>query len=124
MERIVGGYPTYHTIYTTKEVVMFEYFRLLFSHDLRHAYKVWVAWNAMYGSPTWREKICILIHDIGYVFISPQNEWKHPYLGAVIAGLLFGKEYFLLCAGHSREYSSKTGIQVSRLCAPDKASRK
>ena len=90
-----------------------------------HPYVVRKAWKYLYGKPTWKEMICIIIHDWGYWgkpnLDGPEGE-THPELGAKIAGMLFGPEYRDLCYGHSRTYSKLKGIPISKLCWADKLS--
>jgi hypothetical protein len=46
----------------------------------------------------------------------------HPYLGAAIAGALFGDRYAELCLLHSRKIARRLGCEPSCLCWADKAS--
>lgn len=72
-----------------------------------HPWTVYKAWRSMYGRPTWREAICILIHDWGYWSCpnmdGPEGE-RHPEAGAKIAGFLLGPAYYDLVLYHSRHY--------------------
>lgn len=74
---------------------------------LWHPWTVYRAWLHLYGRPTWRELICIFIHDWGY-WGSPNMDGaegtRHPELGARIAGWLLGPEYHDLVLYHSRHY--------------------
>lgn len=92
-----------------------------------HPITVLLAWLALYGRPSWREVICIIIHDWGYWF-SPNMDGpegaKHPEFGAKLAGRWFGKEYYELCLYHSRHYAKMAGREPSRLCWADKYSVK
>lgn len=88
-----------------------------------HTLFVTLAWKSIYKKyPNMREFICILLHDIGYIFQDElqSKEDRHPELGAKICGMLFGKKYYQLCIGHSRDYASKMGIKISKLCYADK----
>jgi hypothetical protein len=90
-----------------------------------HPITVWLAWRNLYGRPSFKESICIIIHDWGYWFTpnmdGPEGE-KHPEVGARIAGKLFGKEYYNLVLLHSRHYARLIDKDPSRLCWADKLS--
>lgn len=106
---------------------------------LWHPITVYFAWCKLYGRPTWRETVCIVVHDWGYWFApnmdGPEGE-RHPEMGARIAGWLFGPEYHDLVLYHSRHYVRTEnerrkieaegwpflGVQPSRLCWADKLS--
>ena len=92
---------------------------------LWHPFTVWLAWVELYGTPGWKETICIATHDLGYIFCpdmdGPCGE-NHPLLGARIAEYLFGKEYHDLCLYHSRTTASKYNVEPSKLCWADKLS--
>lgn len=90
-----------------------------------HPLTVYLAWWKLYGRPSWKESVCIFIHDWGYwgkVDIDGEHGQNHPELGARIAGYLFGKEYHDLVLYHSRTYAKKNGVKPSLLCWPDKLS--
>jgi hypothetical protein len=92
-----------------------------------HPITVAVAWRRLNGAwPTWREAICIVVHDWGYLGCrSMDNEedgGRHPELGAAIAHVLFGRIYRDLVLYHSRHYAIRDGREPSELCWPDKAS--
>ena len=90
-----------------------------------HPITVWLAWRNLYGYPSWRECICIIIHDWGYWFtpnMDGEEGRKHPEVGAWIAGRLFGKEYYDLVLLHSRHYARLVGKEPSELCWADKLS--
>lgn len=90
-----------------------------------HTKYVYKAWKSLYGKPTFKEFICILIHDIGYLgcgALDGTEDHNHPELGGKLAGKLFGEEYRLLCLGHSRHYCKTSGITPSKLCFADKLS--
>lgn len=93
---------------------------------LWHPVTVWLAWRALYGQrPTWRETVCIAVHDLGYWGSSNmdgEEGERHPYFGANLAGRLFGPRYYDLCLYHSRYLSEKLGRQPSKLCWADKFS--
>lgn len=90
-----------------------------------HPITVWLAWRRLYGAPGWRETVCILIHDWGYwgcaEMDGPEGE-AHPYLGARLAGWLFGPAYRVLVLHHSRTLCRAAGVEPSRLCWADKLS--
>lgn len=90
-----------------------------------HPITVWLAWLRLYGRPTWRESVCIIIHDWGYWFTpnmdGPEGE-RHPEFGAHIAGKLFGRAYYELVLLHSRHYAKIVGKEPSKLCWADKLS--
>lgn len=94
---------------------------------LWHPITVLVAWWYLYGRPSWKELICIIIHDWGYWF-SPNMDGDegecHPEFGAKIAGKLFGKKYRDLVLYHSRHYARNAGVEPSKLCWADKLSIK
>jgi hypothetical protein len=90
-----------------------------------HPLTVYRAWVSLYGRPTWREVICIIIHDWGYWgcpnMDGPEGE-EHPRLGARVATWLFGPAYGDLTLLHSRHLAKKDGREPSRLCWADKLS--
>lgn len=93
-------------------------------HFLLHPFLVWLAWARLYRSlPTWRESLCILIHDIGYLGCDDMDGdqgSRHPELGAAIARRVLGEDERKLVLFHSRFTANLYGESVSRLCAPDK----
>lgn len=92
-----------------------------------HPIVVLIAWIYLYHLPSWKEVVCIIIHDWGY-WQMPNMDGaegeKHPELGASIAKKLFGQEYYELCLYHSRHYAKKAGKKPSKLCWADKLSIK
>ena len=90
-----------------------------------HPIVVYRAWKALYGRPSWRELICIVIHDWGYWgkpnLDGPEGE-RHPEFAAGIATKLFGKRWGYLCLYHSRHYARAAGAEPSKLCWADKLS--
>jgi hypothetical protein len=84
-----------------------------------HPATVLIAWIGLYGWPSWKEVICIIVHDWGY-WGSPNMDSEegecHPEIGARIAGTLFGRDYYDLCLLHSRHYARKVNREPSRLC--------
>lgn len=92
-------------------------------HSLPHALAVIAAWKQLYGRwPAPWEIICILLHDVGHVgkdyLDDPKQKAEHWRLGALLAGLLYGKRGYQLCAGHCRQ----SGEPESRLYRADKLS--
>ena len=89
-----------------------------------HPLLVLLAWLRFYHSfPTWRELVCIFIHDWGYwgkPSLKCADGDRHPELGADIANKLFGAEYRDFILGHSTFYTTRENISVSKLMAPDK----
>lgn len=91
-----------------------------------HPIVVAKAWRYLYDErPTWREMICIIIHDWGYWGkrdLDHIDGATHPALGGKIADRLFGPKYGDLCRGHSRTYSKMVNMKPSKLCWADKLS--
>ncbi|MDB5054019.1 MAG: hypothetical protein JWM44_2069 [Bacilli bacterium] len=93
-----------------------------------HPITVYIAWIECYKRfPTFKESVCILIHDWGY-WNAPNMDGAegetHPEAGAKIAGFLFGKKYYDLVLYHSRHYARRDNVEPSALCWPDKLSIK
>lgn len=91
-----------------------------------HPITVWLAWWKLYRSfPSWRETVCIVVHDWGYWGCStmdgPEGE-EHPYLGAWLMGWLFGSDYHNLVLRHSRFLAIRDSAEPSKLCWADKVS--
>lgn len=94
-------------------------------HFLWHPYTVYRAWVLLYGMPSFRQLVCIVIHDWGYWGMPDMNGVtgsNHPVTGARIALGLFGAEGYLLCLYHSRSYANRDNVIPSRLCWADKLS--
>ncbi len=91
-----------------------------------HPITVWLAWRNLYGRrPTWREAVCIVIHDWGYWGCPNMDGFegeRHPYFAAQIAGRLFGPNFHDLVLFHSRHLCAKLGAKPSKLCWADKIS--
>jgi hypothetical protein len=91
---------------------------------LWHPVVVTLAWKQYHGRwPSWRECVCILIHDWGYWgcrSMDGEDGERHPELGARIAGRLLGQEYHDLALLHSRHYAAAAAVEPSALCWPDK----
>lgn len=90
-----------------------------------HPIVVLRAWVYLFGWPSFKEFICIIIHDWGYAgkpnLDGPEGE-VHPMLGAKIAGRLFGIDWFYFCLLHSRTMARKINMEPSKLCWADKLS--
>jgi hypothetical protein len=95
---------------------------------LWHPVTVWLAWRDLYGTrPTWRETVCIIVHDWGYwgcEEMDGRSGLFHPYRGAAIADAIFGWEYASLVMWHSRTLAKRFHRNPSKLCWPDKVSMK
>lgn len=92
-----------------------------------HPFTVWLAWVRLYREfPTWRECICILIHDWGYWGCEHMDDAKgeqHPAVGARLALWIFrDQKYHDLVLRHSRFLCKKIGCEPSKLCWADKFS--
>ncbi len=82
-----------------------------------------MAWIKLYKVvPSWKEALCILIHDWGYYkcerMEDEDGQW-HP-LWAACRVLPWGAEYFKLVVLHSRFLARRLGQEPSRLCLADK----
>ena len=89
-----------------------------------HPLLVLIAWVKLYHSfPSWRELVCIIIHDWGYwgkTTLKDKDGDNHPEFGAKLAGKWFGKEWSDFVLGHSNFYIIRYGVPRSKLLAPDK----
>lgn len=91
---------------------------------LVHPFMVWRAWGRLFGT-TWDIRVicACFLHDIGYFhrdeMDGPSCE-EHVVLGARIMGWLFGPHWADECYRHSRYWSQRMGLPVSRLCLADK----
>lgn len=108
-----------------------------------HPIFVTVAWFKLYGCPSWKEFVCIVVHDWGY-WGKPNMDGKegesHPEFGARLAHRLLDRTVFVallydvdvewqkettyhdLCLYHSRHYAKNAGAEPSKLCWADKLS--
>jgi hypothetical protein len=92
-----------------------------------HPITVLLAWIELYGRPSWKEMVCIFVHDLGY-YGKPNMDGKegemHPVLGADIAHSLLDPvdsfNYRDMCLYHSRTCAKKYGVPPSKLCWADK----
>jgi hypothetical protein len=90
-----------------------------------HPITVIIAWIKLYHKfPSFKELICILIHDIGYfgcANMDGQEGQAHPEAAAKIVKK-WGAYYYELCLYHSRHYAHAAGAEPSKLCWADKLS--
>lgn len=95
---------------------------------LWHPLTVGLAWRRLFKVwPTWREWVCIFVHDLGY-WGKPNIDGKegrtHPIFGAHLASNLLdtggSQAYFDLTLYHSREYAKGNNEEPSLLCWADK----
>ncbi len=92
-----------------------------------HPITVLLAWIELYGLPSWKELICIIIHDWGYwgkPNMDGQEGADHPFFAARLAKKYLGYDEYMLCLLHSRHLSYSMGLTPSRLCYADKLSLK
>lgn len=89
-----------------------------------HPFFVAYAWWKLYGFPfDPRLWIAFFVHDLGYLGkpnMDGEEGELHPYWGACLMGLLFGKKWFDFTLYHSRFLSKKMGSRFSKLCVADK----
>ena len=81
-------------------------------------------WKRLFGFPfDPRIWFACFLHDVGYLNRSdmdgPSGE-EHVILGARIMGWLFGPVWADECYRHSRYWSQRMGLPISRLCLADK----
>jgi hypothetical protein len=90
-----------------------------------HPWTVYRAWRYLYGSPTWKEVFCILVHDLGYlgkVNMDGEEGSRHPEAGAELALRILGEDHYKLVLYHSRHYANLKNELPSKLCWADKLS--
>jgi hypothetical protein len=95
---------------------------------LWHPLTVGYAWRRLFKVwPTWREWVCIFVHDLGYwgkPNIDGPEGRQHPVAGAWLASALVDRSgsltYFDLPLYHSREFAKQNGEEPSLLCWADK----
>lgn len=89
-----------------------------------HPFFLAFAWYEMYGFPyDPRLWIAFFVHDLGYIGKAKMDDSKgelHPYWGACLMGVLFGKGWFDFTLHHSRFLTKRNGYQYSKLCVADK----
>lgn len=95
-----------------------------------HPLSVGLAWRRLFKVwPTWREWVCIFVHDLGYWgkpnMDGPEGR-MHPEVGADLAGRWldsgYERVYHDLTLFHSREYAKMMVESPSLLCWADKYS--
>ena len=97
-------------------------------HFFLHPLTVYLAWLWLYKSfPTWREALCIGIHDWGYALgcdhMDDSKGRRHPEWAAGLMERLFYNPYYRdLCLYHSRHYAYMHDHPVSKLYYADKLS--
>ena len=88
-----------------------------------HPLTVTLAWIELYGLPSWKELVCIFIHDLGY-WGKPNMDGKegehHPEWASHWAFMHLGWDYRNLCHFHSRTCAKRYGAVPSKLCWCDK----
>lgn len=91
---------------------------------LVHPVSVGIARGRLFGFP-WDPRIwcACFLHDVGYLgrdsMEGPSGE-EHVVLGARIMDRLFGPRWGRECYCHSRYWSRRMGLPLSRLCLADK----
>lgn len=91
---------------------------------LLHPFVVAWGWKRLFGFP-WDPRLwfAFALHDTGYIgrgdMDGPEGE-EHVVLGARIMGAMFGPAWEDECLRHSRYWSGRMGLSVSRLCLADK----
>ncbi|MCZ2076619.1 MAG: hypothetical protein LC130_16680 [Bryobacterales bacterium] len=89
-----------------------------------HPFFVAWGWKRLFGFP-WDVRLwfAFALHDVGYWGLDdidgPSGE-EHVVLGARIMGRLFGINWSDECYRHSRYWSQRMGLPISRLCLADK----
>jgi hypothetical protein len=91
-----------------------------------HPLTVGLAWHKLFRVwPTWREWVCIFVHDLGYWgrpnMDGPEGR-RHPEFGAQLARKVLGESYGQFTLYHSREYAKMAGAEPSPLAWADKFS--
>jgi hypothetical protein len=91
---------------------------------LLHPFFVAWGWKRLFGFP-WDPRLwfSFALHDIGYVGrgdMDGSEGEEHVVLGARIMGSLFGPAWEDECLRHSRCWSRRMGLPISRLCLADK----
>ncbi len=91
-----------------------------------HPLTVYLSWVWLYHSlPTWREAICILIHDWGYwecETMDGKDGAAHPNWAANLVGHWNWREEHSLILLHSRHLAKDLNMDPSRLYYADKLS--
>jgi len=101
----------------TKSILIGEHQFLL------HPLFVLRGWLKLYGRPSWRELVAIVVHDWGYWgcpnMDGPEGE-QHPVRGARIAYRLAGEDAADQVLRHSRFICRQARLDPSKLCFADK----
>ena len=91
---------------------------------LIHGLFVARGWSALWGLPgDPRLWAAFFLHDLGYLgcnAVEGREGENHVELGARIMGLFFGDQWADFTRRHSRYWSKRHGVSVSRLCYADK----
>jgi len=96
-----------------------------------HPLFVLVAWWRLYGRPSWRMVVAIIVHDWGYWGCATMDGYegeRHPYLATRICSTLAERAsapsgwWAVADEGlfHSRFLAKAHGVRPSRLCWADK----
>lgn len=91
---------------------------------LVHPFYTLLGWSRLFGFP-WDPRIwfACFLHDIGYLGrpnMDGDAGEEHVILGARIMGAIFGPVWADECYRHSRYWSRRMRLPVSRLCLADK----
>jgi hypothetical protein len=88
-----------------------------------HTVMLAVAWWRLFGPPRGHKLwLSFLVHDLGYFGCREMDGAEgelHPALGGKLMRV-FGREWEIFTAAHSRYYARRLGVPPSRLCAADK----
>ena len=91
-------------------------------HSIVHSILVAKAWTRLYGLPKLWQLACIFLHDIGHLGLDYLDDYEqkkiHWFLGAAVAGILFGIKGHALVASHC----THSGLHRSKLYYADKLS--
>ena len=91
---------------------------------LWHPIVVLLAWYRLFGRPTLKDLVCIIVHDWGYMG-SPEMDGSvgtlHPLRSAKFVRWL-GKDAEDMVKYHSRRLANELGEEPSKLCLADKLS--
>lgn len=91
---------------------------------LLHPCFVAAAWWKLYGFP-WDPRLWVAfwVHDLGYLGkpnMDGEEGELHPYWGAFLMGVLFGRKWYEFTLYHSRFLARRNAAHHSRLCVADK----
>lgn len=89
-----------------------------------HPIFVELAWRKLYGPPTMKERVAIVIHDWGYFGcddLENESGEQHPMWAATFIRTYLGwEEIASLCERHSRFLCRRMNAEPSKLCWADK----